>query len=57
VLPDLAERDDLLGRPVRTDAGAGVAAGIDERGRLLVDTADGRLAVESGEIVLTDGTP
>lgn len=49
---DLGERDYLRGRRVRTDAGLGVAAGIDDAGRLLVRTDGGTVAVESGEIDL-----
>lgn len=44
--------DALKGRPVRWAAGAGVAAGIDDEGRLLVDTADGQVAVGAGEVHL-----
>lgn len=49
---DLGERDHLRGRRVHTDAGAGVAAGIDGAGRLLVRTEAGTVAVESGEVGL-----
>jgi BirA family biotin operon repressor/biotin-[acetyl-CoA-carboxylase] ligase len=52
VQADLRERDHLRGRRVHTDAGAGVAAGIDDAGRLLVRTEAGTVAVESGEVVL-----
>ncbi|HET9507886.1 MAG TPA: hypothetical protein VFO81_08070, partial [Gaiellaceae bacterium] len=48
----LGERDYLRGRRVRTDAGPGVAAGIDDAGRLLVRTDGGTVAVASGEIDL-----
>jgi BirA family transcriptional regulator, biotin operon repressor / biotin---[acetyl-CoA-carboxylase] ligase len=52
---DLTARDFLRGRRVRTDAVAGVAAGIDAAGRLLVTTEGGAtVAVESGEITLLD---
>lgn len=51
---ELVERDFLRGRRVTTDAGAGVAVGIDSAGRLLVETASDTIAVESGEILLTD---
>lgn len=49
---DLGERDYLRGRRLRTDAGPGVAAGIDDAGRLLVRTDGGTVAVASGEIDL-----
>ena len=49
---DLGARDYLRGRRVRTDAGVGVAAGIDDAGRLLVRTDRGTLAVASGQIEL-----
>jgi BirA family transcriptional regulator, biotin operon repressor / biotin---[acetyl-CoA-carboxylase] ligase len=47
------ERDALRGRAVRWQHGAGVAAGIDDSGRLLVDRDDGvRTALEAGEVHL-----
>ena len=49
---DLAERDALRGRRVGVDGVAGIAAGIDRSGRLLVEIAGKRRAVESGEIRL-----
>jgi BirA family biotin operon repressor/biotin-[acetyl-CoA-carboxylase] ligase len=50
------ERDALRGREVRWAAGAGVAAGIDADGRLLVDPAGGeRVALEAGEVHLLRG--
>jgi biotin-(acetyl-CoA carboxylase) ligase len=49
---DLGARDYLRGRRVRTDAGVGVAAGIDDAGRLLVRTDRGTVAVASGQIEL-----
>lgn len=47
-------RDALLGRDVRWQHGAGVGAGVDDAGRLLVDRADGggRAALEAGEVHL-----
>jgi BirA family biotin operon repressor/biotin-[acetyl-CoA-carboxylase] ligase len=49
-------RDALAGREVRWQAGAGVAAGIDDAGRLLVDRADGtRTALDAGEVHLGAG--
>ena len=52
VLADLGQRDYLRGRRVRTDAGLGLAAGIDGAGRLLVRTDGGTVGVESGEVDL-----
>jgi BirA family transcriptional regulator, biotin operon repressor / biotin---[acetyl-CoA-carboxylase] ligase len=46
------ERDALNGRQVRWGDGEGVAAGIDDSGALLVDTEDGRVALEAGEVHL-----
>jgi BirA family biotin operon repressor/biotin-[acetyl-CoA-carboxylase] ligase len=45
-------RDALRGREVRWAAGAGTAAGIDDAGRLLVQTAGGLEAVGAGEVHL-----
>ena len=45
-------RDALLGRPVAWDGGEGTAAGVDDSGALLVDTADGRVALDAGEVHL-----
>jgi BirA family biotin operon repressor/biotin-[acetyl-CoA-carboxylase] ligase len=46
-------RDALMGRTVGWVGGAGgVAAGIDASGALLVDTADGRVALQAGEVHL-----
>jgi BirA family biotin operon repressor/biotin-[acetyl-CoA-carboxylase] ligase len=52
VLAAWRERDALLGERVRWSAGQGVAAGIDDEGALLVDTAEGREALTAGEIHL-----
>jgi BirA family biotin operon repressor/biotin-[acetyl-CoA-carboxylase] ligase len=46
------ERDALRGRPVRWRDGEGIAAGIDDAGALLVETEDGRVALEAGEVHL-----
>jgi BirA family transcriptional regulator, biotin operon repressor / biotin---[acetyl-CoA-carboxylase] ligase len=47
------QRDALHGRAVRWQHGHGVAAGIDDAGRLLVDRDDGgRTALEAGEVHL-----
>jgi BirA family biotin operon repressor/biotin-[acetyl-CoA-carboxylase] ligase len=52
VLAEWRRRDALLGAEVRWDGGSGLAAGIDESGALLVDTADGRLPLSAGEVHL-----
>jgi len=47
------DRDALRGRAVRWQLGHGVAAGIDDVGRLLVERGDGtRTALEAGEVHL-----
>ena len=48
------ERDALLGRQVGWDGGQGRAAGIDDSGALLVETADGVVKLNAGEIHLSD---
>ncbi|MBX5440322.1 MAG: biotin--[acetyl-CoA-carboxylase] ligase [Solirubrobacteraceae bacterium] len=54
VLDALRARDALAGREVAWAGGRGVARGIDERGRLVVERADGtRAALDSGEVHLT----
>ena len=50
--PELAARDFLLGRRIGAGEAVGVAAGIDELGRLRLETPAGLVLVESGEIVL-----
>ena len=58
--PDALEPtlDALLGREVRWQHGAGVAAGIDGDGRLLVDCHDGTRAVlDAGEVHLVGRYP
>jgi BirA family biotin operon repressor/biotin-[acetyl-CoA-carboxylase] ligase len=45
-------RDALLGRELAWSGGHGVGAGIDERGRLLVRTDGGQLALDAGEVHL-----
>ncbi len=52
VLEALRARDALRGRPVRWAGGEGVGSGIDDHGRLLVATAHGRVALDSGEVHL-----
>ena len=53
VLAAWRQRDALRGRDVSWGEGSGVAAGIDDSGALLVDTADGRVALQAGEVHLT----
>jgi BirA family biotin operon repressor/biotin-[acetyl-CoA-carboxylase] ligase len=46
------ERDVLLGSSVTWEGGSGTAAGVDERGALLVDTAETRVELDAGEVHL-----
>jgi BirA family biotin operon repressor/biotin-[acetyl-CoA-carboxylase] ligase len=46
------ERDALLGREITWTKGSGVAEGVDDRGRLLVRTAEGVVALDAGEVHL-----
>ena len=52
VLAAWRERDALQGRPIGWEGGGGTAAGIDDSGALLVDTAEGRVALQAGEVHL-----
>jgi BirA family biotin operon repressor/biotin-[acetyl-CoA-carboxylase] ligase len=52
VLDAWRERDALLGSNIGWGAGEGVATGIDDRGSLLVDTSEGRVALGAGEVHL-----
>jgi BirA family biotin operon repressor/biotin-[acetyl-CoA-carboxylase] ligase len=52
VLEAWSERDALLTERVRWATGEGTAAGIDDSGALLVDTEEGRITLEAGEIHL-----
>ena len=52
VLEAWRARDALVGQPVRWADGEGTAAGIDDAGALLVDTAGGRTALAAGEVHL-----
>lgn len=47
-----AQRDALIDRPVSWEGGSGIAAGISDSGALLVDTAEGRVALDAGEVHL-----
>jgi BirA family transcriptional regulator, biotin operon repressor / biotin---[acetyl-CoA-carboxylase] ligase len=52
VLAAWRPRDALIGRSVRWENGSkeGAAAGIDFSGALIVDTADGRITLDAGEV-------
>ena len=52
VLAAWRERDALLGREVRWLDGAGIATGIDDSGGLLVETGDGVVTLDAGEVHL-----
>jgi BirA family biotin operon repressor/biotin-[acetyl-CoA-carboxylase] ligase len=52
VLTAWRERDALLDQRVRWQEGSGVAAGIDDSGGLLVDTGDGVVTLDAGEVHL-----
>jgi len=51
------ERDALLGRTVRWANGSkqGTAAGVDDSGALIVETVDGRVTLDAGEVHLSAG--
>ena len=53
VLAAWSERDALRGQRVRWAAGEGVAAGIDASGALVVETDEGRVALDAGEVHLS----
>jgi BirA family biotin operon repressor/biotin-[acetyl-CoA-carboxylase] ligase len=55
VVAAVRERDALLGRPVRWAGGHGVAAGVDESGRLVVETESGVVKLDAGEVHLVPG--
>ena len=53
VLAAWRRRDALAGRTIGwVDGAGGTAAGIDDSGALLVDTAEGRVALQAGEVHL-----
>ena len=53
VLSAFRARDALAGREVAWADGRGRAAGVDDEGRLLVESAAGRIALDAGEVHLT----
>jgi BirA family transcriptional regulator, biotin operon repressor / biotin---[acetyl-CoA-carboxylase] ligase len=54
VLAAWRSRDALLGRPVRWSNGSneGIAAGVDDSGALIVETVDGPVTLDAGEVHL-----
>jgi BirA family biotin operon repressor/biotin-[acetyl-CoA-carboxylase] ligase len=52
VLAAVRERDALLDRRVRWAGGEGRGAGVDDDGRLVVATTEGRVALDAGEVHL-----
>ena len=56
VLSAFRARDALAGREVAWADGRGRAAGVDDEGRLLVESAGGRVALDAGEVHLTRRT-
>jgi BirA family biotin operon repressor/biotin-[acetyl-CoA-carboxylase] ligase len=54
VLDAWRSRDALLGRPLRWENGSreGTAAGVDDSGALIVETPDGRVTLDAGEVHL-----
>jgi BirA family biotin operon repressor/biotin-[acetyl-CoA-carboxylase] ligase len=55
VLDGVRSRDALLNREVRWSSGRGRAAGVDDDGRLLVQTDGGPCTLEAGEVHLISG--
>jgi BirA family transcriptional regulator, biotin operon repressor / biotin---[acetyl-CoA-carboxylase] ligase len=53
VLAAWRERDALQGELVSWNGGSGTAAGIDDSGALLVETGDGVVALDAGEVHMT----
>jgi BirA family biotin operon repressor/biotin-[acetyl-CoA-carboxylase] ligase len=51
-LADYRKRDALQGHAISWTGGEGVAAGIDDEGRLVVDTTTGVIALDAGEVHL-----
>ena len=57
ILEAYRARDALLGRSISWNGGEGQAKGIDEEGRLLVETAAGRVALDAGEVHIGFAAP
>jgi BirA family biotin operon repressor/biotin-[acetyl-CoA-carboxylase] ligase len=57
VLTAWRERDALLGERVRWRGGEGTAAGIDDGGALIVETAGNQVKLDAGEVHLRGQTP
>jgi BirA family biotin operon repressor/biotin-[acetyl-CoA-carboxylase] ligase len=55
MLDAVRARDSLLGQTVTWAGGTARGAGIDDHGRLLVDTLEGRQALNAGEVHLVVG--
>jgi BirA family biotin operon repressor/biotin-[acetyl-CoA-carboxylase] ligase len=57
ILAAWRSRDALRGRSVRWSNGSkeGVAAGVDDSGALIVETVDGRVTLDAGEVHLSAG--
>lgn len=55
ILTAVRELDALAGKPVRWGDQQGVAAGIDDEGRLIVQRGEERLALDAGEVHLLAG--
>ena len=56
VLAAWSDRDALRGESVRWAGGEGIAAGIDASGALIVETENGRVTLEAGEVHLSNKT-
>ncbi len=58
LLADYRARDALAGRAVRWERGEGIARGVDDAGRLLVERDDGRsVRLDAGEVHLLAARP
>jgi BirA family biotin operon repressor/biotin-[acetyl-CoA-carboxylase] ligase len=58
ILAAVRDRDALLSQHVTWSGGSGTGAGIDGEGRLVVEMAEGRIALDAGEVHLAgDGAP
>jgi BirA family biotin operon repressor/biotin-[acetyl-CoA-carboxylase] ligase len=55
VVAAVRQLDALIGQPVRWAGGSGTAAGVDNDGRLMVDTPQGRVALDAGDVHLLSG--